>query len=96
MSELEVSERAYEAGERAAGELNPRIASFRLQLDTAVEASAPIIVAAELRRQADDLHELRQTIREEVGRSIRSSAMTEGISRLRKRANELDPDGMTW
>jgi hypothetical protein len=54
MSELEIPERAYEAGERAASELNPRIASLRFQLDTAVEAAAPIIVAAAYRKRAEN------------------------------------------
>jgi hypothetical protein len=96
MSELEIPERAYESGEHASSELNPQTASLRLQLDTAIEAAAPIIVAAELRRFADELYELRRSMREADDRGIRSSAIGEVIITLRHRADLLDPDGMAW
>jgi hypothetical protein len=64
-------------------------------INTAISAAAPLIVAAELRRQADELHELRQTMRSEDDRSIRSSGLAEAVHKLRTRANELDPQGLT-
>lgn len=78
MSELEIPERAYGAGEHAALQEDLRIASFRLQLDTAIEAAAPIIVAAELRRIAAQYGE-----REDVGAGDHV--------KLNARADELDP-----
>jgi hypothetical protein len=51
-------------------------------------------VAAELRRLADELYELRRSIREADDRGIRSSAIGEVITTLRQRADLFDPDGM--
>ncbi len=93
MSGLEIPERAGTVGRRAYWD--DQSEDFDDRVDSALHSAAPIIVAAELRRQANDLHELRRTIRDEDGRGIRSSAMAEGISRLRTRADELDPGGST-
>lgn len=50
---------------------------------------APLIVAAELERLADDLTLTQQDMREEDNRTIRSSGLGTGIARLRDRAAEL-------
>jgi hypothetical protein len=52
-----------------------------------VTAAAPLIVATELRRQADSLH------REAVGGDPRSAAFGAAASVLRWRADQLDPQG---
>jgi hypothetical protein len=55
----------------------------------ALKAAAPLIVAAELDRLADDLTLTQQDMREEDNRTIRSSGLGTGIARLRDRAAEL-------
>lgn len=82
MSDLEIPEAAYEAGEHACSSLSPRkIASLRLQLDTAIEAAAPLIVAATLRQLQNNL------ITKENPHAIWRA--------LGHRAQELDPKGLT-
>lgn len=84
MSELEVPERAWKMAARKKDRLG------------AVRAASPIIIAAELRQLADELYELRRSIREADDRGIRSSAIGEVITTLQQRADLLDPDGMAW
>jgi hypothetical protein len=52
-----------------------------------VNAAAPLIVATELRRQADSLH------REAVGGDPKGTAFGRAASVLRRRADQLDPHG---
>jgi hypothetical protein len=61
-------------------------------IEAALNAAAPLIVAAELRRQADELNDRRHAyLRSEGNRSIRSSGLELAIYQLHTRANELDP-----
>lgn len=54
-----------------------------------LEAVAPLIVADELQRIADELHELRQSIQGEAGRGPADSVFAEGIALIRNRAQDL-------
>lgn len=58
-----------------------------------VEAFAPRIVAAELRRLVDELDAVATEMREEDGRGLRAAGFGAAIHRLRTRADELDPEG---
>jgi hypothetical protein len=55
----------------------------------ALEAAAPLIVAAELERLGVALCQRQQEMRDEYDRSIRSAALGEAITALRDRAAEL-------
>jgi hypothetical protein len=85
MSELEIPDAAYDAAYRAAV-IDPAIYSTA-PLDASLNAAAPLIVAAELRRLANVTQN---------GQSPTDDHLTKKISdliseNLRARANELDP-----
>ncbi len=79
MSGLEIPDRAYEVAEAAHEEAGYRTASARLRSDSAVEAAAPIILAAYLRQLADE--------NDPVARVARVW--------LQNHADKLDPEGAT-
>jgi hypothetical protein len=56
-----------------------------------LELGSPAVVAAELRRIADELDEICKDMREIDDRTLRSSALATGVRTLRARADELDP-----
>lgn len=66
---------------------------YSATVEDAVRAAAPLIVAAELRRLADELDVRREEMRTEDDRTVRSSGLGEGTRRIRERAAELDPQG---
>ena len=83
-----IPEAAYEAGERAA---QPHVAARALDVALDVlHAAVPLIVAAELRDLTDELEVVAREMAEEDDRNIRSSALGEGIRRLRIRADRYD------
>lgn len=80
------------AGElRAADEEADR--KNRAAIAAVVEAAAPLILAAELDRLGDQLVEVRDAMRQEDGRTLRSSALAEGIRAIRARASVLRGEG---
>lgn len=87
MSKLETPDVAVAAADIFSGQILHR--DIREQLGRA----APLIIAAELRRLADELDQRREQMREEDDRTVRSSGLGEGIRRLRERADELEPTG---
>ena len=83
-----IPEAAYEAGERAA---QPYVGARALDVALDVlRAAVPLDRAAELRRMADELEVVAREMAAEDDRNIRSSALGEGVRRLRARADELD------
>jgi hypothetical protein len=83
MSELKIPEAAYAAGEAGYDE------SCRLGLradgpGAAIDAAAPLIVAAELRWLADELDS-----------GLQRTGLLNAADIARTRANELDPQGLT-
>jgi len=91
---LGIPEAAYEAAECAVRPhlvRAPDVAADDLHIAVAVlHAAAPLIVVAELRRLADGLEVVAREMAAEDDRNIRSSALGEGVRRLRDRADELD------
>jgi hypothetical protein len=80
MSELEIPERAYEAGEAAIRVYVPNTDALNVVSD-AINAAAPIIVAAELRQ---------------IARSFTDTGVPRLVKDLlNRRADELDPPTVT-
>jgi hypothetical protein len=87
--ERSIPEAAYEAGERAALPYVAEVDALDVARDV-LRAAAPLIVAAELRRLTDGLEVVAREMAAEDDRNIRSSALGEGIRRLRVRADRYD------
>jgi len=92
--DLGIPDAAYEAGAREAlrNDEVDELAAVDVAADI-LRAAAPLIVAAELRRLTDKLEALAREMAAEDDRNIRSSALGEGVRRLRTRADELDGGG---
>ena len=89
---LGIPDAAYEAGERAATSYVAEVDALDVVSDV-LHAAVPLDRAAELRRITDELEALAQEMREEDGRTIRSSGLGEGIRHLRRRADRYDGGG---
>jgi hypothetical protein len=95
MDELEIPDDAVYAGEEIISEAYVAVVrpDAEVVADDVIRAAAPLIVAAELERIADELDVRREEIRAEDDRTVRSSGLGEGIRHLRKRADELKSKG---
>ena len=92
---INLPEAIYEVGERA-------LKSYPIAevdaLDAAsdvINPTAPLIVAAELRRLLQKMEKKWLEMRAEDDHSRRSSGLSEGILLIRNRIAELDPKGLT-
>ena len=77
--ELVIPDEAYEAGKRAALGVSSDV----------LRAAAPLIVAGELTRLADELEKLRLDMREADDGTIGAVGLGEALRRMRARADEL-------
>lgn len=64
--------------------------------DVVIDAAMPLAFAAELRELVRELEAIRAEMRDVDGRTLRSSGLLgTGISVIRNRIAELDPEGLT-
>jgi hypothetical protein len=63
--------------------------------DAVIDAAMPLAFAAELRELVHELEAIKAEMRDVDGRTLRSSGLGEGISFIRNRIAELDPEGLT-
>lgn len=90
--ELEIPVAAYEAGRDAYFNSSNSQSNYGI-VEAVVRAVAPLIVATELRRMANGIHE--GAFLERLLDDVESETLIGSLSYLRQHIDHLDPEGLT-